>query len=43
MPYVLTKKGNKYAVMTVATGKTHGWTSKVKAEAQMRILKQVGK
>jgi hypothetical protein len=29
---------NTYAVKTMATGKTHGWTTKANAEAQMRIL-----
>jgi hypothetical protein len=28
----------KYAVKSTKTGKTHGWTTKEKAEAQMRIL-----
>ena len=38
MPYTLVKKGNFYAVKTKETGKTHGWTSKKNAEAQMRLL-----
>lgn len=38
MPYTLVKKGNLYAVKTKETGKTHGWTSKKNAEAQMRLL-----
>lgn len=38
MPYVLVKKGNLYAVKTKETGKTHGWTTKQNAEAQMRLL-----
>jgi hypothetical protein len=38
MPYTLVKKGNFYAVKTKETGKTHGWTTKKNAEAQMRLL-----
>ena len=28
----------EYAVKNTQTGKTHGWTTKTKAEAQMRLL-----
>ena len=38
MPYAITKKGNLYAVKTKETGRTHGWTTKKNAEAQMRLL-----
>jgi len=38
MPYKLVKQGNTYATQTLETGKTHGWTTKAKAEAQMRLL-----
>jgi hypothetical protein len=38
MPYRLVKHGNTYATQTIESGKTHGWTTKEKAEAQMRLL-----
>lgn len=42
MPYALTHRvsGGKveYAVKNTKTGKTHGWTTKTKAESQMRLL-----
>jgi hypothetical protein len=41
MPYDIVKMGSKYAVKTTAgpnKGKTHGLTTKPKAEAQMRLL-----
>lgn len=38
MPYHIIKKGNQYAVVTVTTGKNHGFTTKTKAEAQLRLL-----
>jgi len=41
MPYDLVKMGSKYAVKTTAgpnKGKTHGMTTKPKAQAQMRLL-----
>jgi hypothetical protein len=41
MPYTLVSQGGKYAVKTMAgpnKGKTHGFTTKPKAEAQMRLL-----
>jgi len=41
MPYDLVKMGSKYAVKTTAgpnKGKTHGLTTKPKAQAQMRLL-----
>jgi len=38
MPFSIIRRGNEYAVKTIATGKTHGYTTKEKAEAQMRIL-----
>jgi len=38
MPYKLIKRDGKYAVETKTTGKTHGYTTKPKAEAQMRLL-----
>jgi len=41
MPYTLVKKGNFYAVKTKETGKTHGWTTKKNAEAQMRLLNYI--
>ncbi len=43
MPYTLQRKGNEYAVKTIATGKTHGFTTKEKAEAQMRLLNAIDK
>jgi len=33
----------RYAVKTISTGKLHGWTTKEKAEAQMRILRAADK
>ena len=41
MPYTLIKKGNLYAVKTKETGKTHGFTTKKNAEAQMRLLNYI--
>jgi hypothetical protein len=41
MPYALIKKGNLYAVKTKETGKTHGFTTKKNAEAQMRLLNYI--
>lgn len=38
MPYELVKKGGKFAVKSKTTGKTHGYTTKPKAEAQKRLL-----
>lgn len=41
MPYTLVSQGSKFAVKTTAgvnKGHLHGWTSKPKAEAQMRLL-----
>jgi len=41
MPYEIVKKGGKFAVLTTAgpnKGKTHGLTTKPKAEAQKRLL-----
>lgn len=31
----------EYAVKNMDTGKTHGWTTKQKAEAQMRLLRAI--
>jgi hypothetical protein len=41
MPYKLVKMGSKYATQTIETGKTHGLTTKKKAEAQMRLLEML--
>ena len=41
MPYKLKKVGHQYEVVTKATGKGHGLTTKRKAEAQMRILESI--
>lgn len=41
MPYKLVKVGDKYATQTIETGKTHGLTTKAKAEAQMRLLEML--
>jgi hypothetical protein len=44
MPYELVKMGSKYAVKTTAgpnKGKTHGVTTKPKAQAQMRLLEML--
>jgi len=41
MPYTLVSQGGKFAVKTIAgpnVGRTHGWTTKTKAQAQMRLL-----
>jgi hypothetical protein len=41
MPYTLVSQGGKFAVKTTSgpnKGHLHGWTSKPKAEAQMRLL-----
>jgi hypothetical protein len=43
MPYVLKKVGSKYEVLTKATGKGHGLTTKKKAEAQFRLLEMLYK
>lgn len=41
MPYKLVQLGKKFAVKTIATGKTHGLTTKPKAQAQMRLLESL--
>ena len=38
MPYKIIKRDSKFAVETTTTGKTHGYTTKPKAQAQMRLL-----
>jgi hypothetical protein len=38
MPYKLKEIGGEYEVMNMDSGKTHGKTSKKKAQAQMRLL-----
>ena len=43
MPYQVIKKNNKYEVMNTQTGKTHGETTKKKAEAQKRLLDMIMK
>ena len=43
MPYRLIEKAGRYAVQTKATGATHGFTSKSKAQAQLRILESLMK
>jgi hypothetical protein len=43
MPYTLIKKGSKFAVRTINTGKLHGLTTKPKAEAQKRLLEMIMK
>lgn len=43
MPYQVIKKNNKYAVENIRTGKTHGYTTKPKADAQKRILDMIMK
>ena len=45
MPYQIVHKivdGKvRYAVKNKNTGKTHGWTTREKAEAQMRLLQGI--
>jgi hypothetical protein len=41
MPYQVEKKGNKYEVRNTMNGKTHGLTTKPKAEAQKRLLEMI--
>jgi hypothetical protein len=43
MPYKLVSKNGMYAVKTITTGKLHGWTTKQKAEAQLRLLQSIMK
>ena len=45
MPYQLVKRptSGQYAVKTMTTGRLHGWTTKSKAEAQLRILNALKK
>ncbi len=43
MPYEIKKVGAKYEVKNKATGKGHGKTTKVKAEAQKRLLEMIMK
>jgi hypothetical protein len=38
MPYEVIRKDGKFAVVNKTTGKTHGNTTKPKAEAQKRLL-----
>ena len=37
----MVSKNGKYAVKTIASGKTHGFTTKEKAQAQMRLLESI--
>ena len=39
--YKLKEIGGKYEVMNVDSGRTHGKTSKKKAQAQMRLLQAI--
>jgi hypothetical protein len=41
MPYKIKGIGGTYEVMNVESGKTHGKTSKKKAESQMRLLRAI--
>jgi len=41
MPLKIIRRGNEYAVQNIKTGKTHGFTTKEKAEAQMRLLNAI--
>ncbi len=41
MPYKLKEIGGEYEVMNVQSRKTHGKTSKKKAQAQMRLLQAI--
>jgi hypothetical protein len=41
MPYIIHKKGNKFEVISVKTGKSHGLTTKKKATAQERLLRAI--
>lgn len=38
MPYAIIQRGKEYAVKSIDTGKLHGWTTKAKASAQLRLL-----
>lgn len=41
MPYAIRKKGSKYQVVTKTTGKSHGATTKAKAQKQENLLRAV--
>lgn len=38
MPYRIAERGGMFAVVNTDTDANHGWTSKEKAEAQLRLL-----
>jgi hypothetical protein len=41
MPYAVRRKGNRYEVVNTDTGKSHGLTTKAKAERQKRLLEGI--
>ena len=41
MPLKVIRRGTEYAVKNMKTGKTHGFTTQAKAEAQMRLLNAI--
>ncbi len=41
MPYTISKKGTEYAVKNTKTKKTYGFTTKAKAESQLRLLNMI--
>lgn len=43
MPYMIVRRpsSNTYAVRTMETGRTHGWTTLKNAEAQKRLLESL--
>lgn len=43
MPYKIVEKDGKFAVKTITTGRLHGWTTKLRAEAQKRLLEKLTK
>jgi hypothetical protein len=41
MPYKIIRRKTEYAVKNVKTGKTYGYTTQAKSEAQMRLLNAI--
>lgn len=41
MPYHIQKTDGKFEVMNIKSGRTHGKTTKAKAERQMRLLRAI--
>lgn len=41
MPYKIERKGSRYQVVNTDTGKSHGLTTRAKAEKQLKLLQAI--